>query len=61
MKIGFIGLGVMGRPMAGHLIDAGAHADPQPGQAGLAGRSSTRAAPPPRRRRRSPRPPTSSS
>lgn len=23
MKIGFIGLGVMGRPMAGHLIDAG--------------------------------------
>ena len=23
MNIGFIGLGVMGRPMAGHLIDAG--------------------------------------
>ncbi len=23
MKIGFIGLGIMGRPMAGHLIDAG--------------------------------------
>ena len=23
MKIGFIGLGLMGRPMAGHLIDAG--------------------------------------
>lgn len=23
MKIGFIGLGVMGRPMAQHLIDAG--------------------------------------
>lgn len=23
MKIGFVGLGVMGRPMAGHLIDAG--------------------------------------
>lgn len=23
MKIGFIGLGVMGRPMAGHLLDAG--------------------------------------
>jgi 3-hydroxyisobutyrate dehydrogenase-like beta-hydroxyacid dehydrogenase len=22
-KVGFIGLGVMGRPMAGHLIDAG--------------------------------------
>lgn len=25
MNIGFIGLGVMGRPMAGHLIDAGHH------------------------------------
>ena len=23
MKVGFIGLGIMGRPMAGHLIDAG--------------------------------------
>lgn len=23
MKIGFIGLGIMGRPMAGHLKDAG--------------------------------------
>jgi 2-hydroxy-3-oxopropionate reductase len=23
MNVGFIGLGVMGRPMAGHLIDAG--------------------------------------
>ncbi len=23
MNIGFIGLGIMGRPMAGHLIDAG--------------------------------------
>ena len=22
-KIGFIGLGIMGRPMAGHLLDAG--------------------------------------
>ena len=22
-KVGFIGLGVMGRPMAGHIIDAG--------------------------------------
>ena len=22
-KVGFIGLGVMGRPMAGHLLDAG--------------------------------------
>ena len=22
-KVGFIGLGIMGRPMAGHLIDAG--------------------------------------
>ena len=22
-KIGFIGLGIMGKPMAGHLIDAG--------------------------------------
>ncbi len=23
MKVGFIGLGIMGAPMAGHLIDAG--------------------------------------
>lgn len=25
MNVGFIGLGVMGKPMAGHLVDAGHH------------------------------------
>ena len=29
MNIGFIGLGVMGRPMAGHLIDAGLRRVPE--------------------------------
>ncbi len=37
MKIGFIGLGVMGRPMAAHLIAAGHDAVPPPGEARLAG------------------------
>ncbi len=61
-RVGFIGLGIMGRPMARHLLDAGVPADGALAEPRIRSTSWRRPARPgPRRRPRSRPPPTSSS